>query len=99
MFSGLKGLDFNARYLGLLKERIFSLIIDELRHDHGKRPVTEVPASPMEVEAVWGLHAAIFYLGVRKFIYNLPVNDIKDVVEMELRVFLHGIRAAMPTEA
>ncbi|MBM7323508.1 TetR/AcrR family transcriptional regulator [Agrobacterium sp. S2] len=99
MFSGLKGLDFNARYLGLLKERIFSLIIDELRHDHGKRSVTEVPASPMEVEAVWGLHAAIFYLGVRKFIYNLPVNDIKNVVEMELRVFLYGIRAAMPAEA
>ncbi|MGX5668938.1 TetR/AcrR family transcriptional regulator [Rhizobium daejeonense] len=97
MFSGLKGLDFNARYLGLLKERIFALIIEELRHAHGGPSTAEIAVSPLEVEAIWGLHAAIFYLGVRKFIYNLPVNDIKGVVEMELQVFLHGVKSVLIT--
>lgn len=95
MFSGLKGLDFNARYLELLRQRIFVPIIAELRHEHGRPSVEEQPISSMELEAVWGLHAAIFYLGVRKFIYNLPVNNIKGVVEMELRVFLSGVSAIL----
>ncbi|WP_349496923.1 hypothetical protein [Brucella sp. NM4] len=85
MFSGLKGLDFNARYLDLLKEKIFALIVEELRHSHGKPSTVEIAVSPMEVEAIWGLHAAIFYLGVRKFIYNLPVNDIKGLSKWSCR--------------
>ncbi|EHJ95627.1 TetR/AcrR family transcriptional regulator [Agrobacterium tumefaciens] len=91
MFSGLKGLDFNARYLNLLRQRIFNLIIQELRFEHGRPPIEEKPVTNMEIEAIWGLHAAIFYLGVRKFIYNLPVDDTKGVVEMELKIFLKGV--------
>jgi len=91
MFSGLKGLNFNARYLEMLKERIFALIIEELRHEHGRPSIEKLPITEFEIEAVWGLHAAIFYLGVRKFIYNLPVDDPKKVVEMELKVFLSGV--------
>lgn len=96
MFSGLKGLDFNARYLALLKERIFTVIIEEIRHSHARPLTDKVAISTMEYEAIWGLHAAIFYLGVRKYIYNLPVNDIKSVVEMELQVFLHGVQSILP---
>lgn len=95
MFSGLKGLDFNTRYLELLRQRIFGLIIQELRHEHRRPTVAAHPVSKMEVEAVWGLHAAIFYLGVRKFIYNLPVDDVNGVVEMQLKVFLSGVSAVL----
>lgn len=91
MFSGLKGLNFNARYLDLLRQRIFNLIIQELRYEHDRPSIDERPITNMEIEAIWGLHAAIFYLGVRKFIYNLPVDDTKGVVEMELRIFLKGV--------
>jgi AcrR family transcriptional regulator len=95
MFAGLKGLDFNARYLNLLRQRIFNLIIQELRFEHGRPPIEKNPVTNMEIEAIWGLHAAIFYLGVRKFIYNLPVDDTKGVVEMELKIFLKGVVAVL----
>ena len=91
MFAGLKGLDFNTRYLELLRQRVFSVIIGELRVEYQREPVSNVPITTLEVEAVWGLHAAIFYLGVRKFIYDMPVDNIQTVVEMELDVFLNGV--------
>ncbi|TPK75277.1 TetR/AcrR family transcriptional regulator [Mesorhizobium sp. B2-4-17] len=95
MFSGLKGLDFNTRYLELLRQRIFTLIIQELRHANERPSIETCAISKMEIEAIWGLHAAIFYLGVRKFIYDLPVDDVKRVVEMELKVFLSGVGAIL----
>lgn len=90
MFSGLKGLDFNTRYLELLRKRIFDSLVSELRHEFGAPSTIEVPVTEMEVEAVWSLHAAIFYLGVRKFIYNLPVADLGAIVEMKVRSFVDG---------
>ncbi|WP_028747586.1 TetR/AcrR family transcriptional regulator [Rhizobium mesoamericanum] len=95
MFAGLKGLDFNTRYLELLRQRVFRLIIGELRREFNSPSIDEMPISTMEVEAVWGLHAAIFYLGVRKFIYDMAVNDIDRVVEMELDVFINGVSAVL----
>lgn len=95
MFAGLKGLDFNTRYLELLRQRVFRLIIGELRREFNSPSMDETPISTMEVEAVWGLHAAIFYLGVRKFIYSMAVDDIDRVVEMELDVFISGVSAVL----
>lgn len=95
MFSGLKGLDFNTRYLDLLRQRVFGLIINELRLEHDLKPSNEVPITSLEIEAVWGLHAAIFYLGVRKFIYNMPVENISAIVDLQLRVFLDGIHQVL----
>lgn len=97
MFSGLKGLDFNTRYLDLLRQKVFALIIKELRHEYSRDSTDASPVSQMEIEAVWGLHATIFYLGVRKFIYNMPVDDIDRVVELELKVFLEGISSVLMT--
>lgn len=95
MFSGLKGLDFNTRYLDLLRHRVFGLIIGELRVEHSLKPTGELPITAMEIEAVWGLHAAIFYLGVRKFIYSMPVENIGSIVDLELRIFLEGAPAIL----
>lgn len=90
MFSGLKGLDFNTRYLELLRKRIFDSLVSELRHEFRAPTTAELPVTEMEIEAVWSLHAAIFYLGVRKFIYNLPVADLGAIVEMKVRSFVDG---------
>ncbi|WFT77578.1 MULTISPECIES: TetR/AcrR family transcriptional regulator [unclassified Methylobacterium] len=98
MFAGLKGLDFNTRYLDLLRERIFSVIIGQLREEFGRRPLADKPATPLEIEAIWSLHAGIFYLGVRKFIYSMPVDDIPAIVGMKVKMFLDGAASVIGVE-
>src|SRR3954452_17920212 len=73
MFAGLKGLDFNRRYLAFLRTHIFDKIVGEIRAAH--RLDEQVPVRAEELELIWGLHAAIFYLGVRQYIYNMPAPD------------------------
>ncbi|EWY38355.1 TetR family transcriptional regulator [Skermanella stibiiresistens SB22] len=94
MFAGLKGLDFNARYLAFLRSAAFDLIAREIRREHGM-PV-DGPILDEEAELIWGLHAAIFYLGVRQFIYGMPVPDDRDAdLALRVRAFLRGMPAAV----
>jgi AcrR family transcriptional regulator len=91
MFSGLKGMDLNARYLTLLRDRIYARVIRELRHEHGLPPPEKIAITEMEFEIVWGLHASIFYIGIRKWIYGLAIPDDTGAVVEELAVtFLDG---------
>lgn len=47
-----------------------------------------------------GLHAQIFYLGVRRFIYNMPLDDaIDSIIEAQVMNFLGGIAANLPQAA
>jgi AcrR family transcriptional regulator len=100
MFSGLKGLDLNVRYLKVLRERVFMRVIAEIRA-HYKRPSLEAsPVRESEIELLWGLHASIFYLGVRRWIYGLPVPDDMDgVIATKVVAFLEGAPAAMAATA
>ncbi|WP_315830860.1 helix-turn-helix domain-containing protein [Bradyrhizobium prioriisuperbiae] len=100
MFAGLRQLDLNARYLDFLKQRLFGRVIGELRHDFGRPPLREMPVTSMEIEMVWGLHAKIFYLGVRRFIYNMPLDDdINSIIGAHVLNFLDGIAANLPQGA
>ena len=97
MFAGLRSLGLNARYLKVLRERIFSRVIAEVRFEYDRPSLEEVPVSTIEIEMVWGLHAAIFYLGVRQFIFDMPLGaDVEDIVEAQVATFLNGISAVLP---
>ncbi|QEL26949.1 TetR/AcrR family transcriptional regulator (plasmid) [Bosea sp. F3-2] len=98
MFAGLKGLDFNTRYLDLLKSKIFGVIINQLRTEYGRPTSDKLPITDLEIEAIWSLHASIFYLGVRKFIYQMPVGDLRSIVEMKVKMFVGGISAVLAGE-
>jgi AcrR family transcriptional regulator len=90
LFSGLKGLEINRWYVGMVEERVLTRIIEEYRHEAGL-PRQQKPA-PAELELAWTLHGGIFYYGVRKHIYELPVLEDKDrVIANALDVFLEGI--------
>lgn len=89
MFAGLKGLDFNARYLAFLRTTAFDMVVKEIRHERGLP--ADPPISQSEVELVWGLHAAIFYLGVRRFIYGMPFPpDLDADIALRVKAFLKG---------
>ncbi|HUC61235.1 MAG TPA: TetR/AcrR family transcriptional regulator [Alphaproteobacteria bacterium] len=97
MFSGLRGLDINSRYVRLLRDRVFSRVIAEIRFSYGRPPLVEVPMTEAEMETVWGLHAAIFYLGVRRWIYGLPIPaDLNRTIAEKVAVLLEGALAVFP---
>ena len=75
MFSGLRDVGINERYLAVLEERILNPICSELRAEHNFPDVLQIPISTEEMEMVWSLHGQFFYRAVRKWIYNLPTPD------------------------
>ncbi|HZO94360.1 MAG TPA: TetR/AcrR family transcriptional regulator [Candidatus Baltobacteraceae bacterium] len=98
MFSGLRGMDLNARYLTILRDRIYTRVIREVRREHGLPSIDDVPIGEREFELVWALHASIFYIGIRKWIYGLAIpDDVEAVVAALATAFLDGVPSVMRT--
>ena len=96
MFSGLKGEPINRRYLRIVRERILEVICGELRHDLGLPDAAVLPVSAEEVDLAWSLHAAVFYIGVRKWAYREPVpDDLLGYISRNVRTFLGGVGPVM----
>jgi AcrR family transcriptional regulator len=96
LFAGLKGGRLNVRFLDMVRERIFARVIREIRIDQGLPLPPDFPFTETEYELVWGLHASIFYIGIRKWIYGLPIPDeIEAVVDAKVSAFLDGVPAVM----
>lgn len=89
LYAGLKGLDINRWYVGMVKDKILTPIIRECRH-HAGLAVQSKP-SATELELAWVFHGGIFYYGVRKYIYEAPVLvDKERMISNALDVFLAG---------
>ena len=96
LFSGLKGVEINKWYIGFVEDRVLTIIVEEYRHEAGL-PANKGPL-PQELELAWLLHGGIFYYGVRKYIYGLPVlEDRTQIIANALDVFLAGIAAVFGT--
>jgi AcrR family transcriptional regulator len=97
MFSGLKGEDINTRYLKFLKSRILEPIAIEIRAELGLPSPEELPLKIAEVELAWGINSRIFYLGQRKWIFNMPLEmDIDTIIEYTIITYLSGARTVVP---
>jgi len=91
-YSGLKGVEINRWYISVVETRILKRVVAEYRHEAGL-PAHE-PPTPAEIELAWVLHGGIFYYGVRKFIFELPVQEDKArMISDALDVFLAGLAA------
>ena len=89
LYAGLKGLDINRWYVGMVKDKILTRIIRECRHEVGL--VVQAKPSAAELELAWVFHGGIFYYGVRKYIYESPVLEDKErIISDALDVFLAG---------
>lgn len=89
LFSGLKGVEINKWYVTLVEDRILKRIVTEYRHEAGLKDVGE--PSSAELELAWTLHGGIFYYGLRKHIYEIPVMENKNrIISNALDVFLEG---------
>jgi AcrR family transcriptional regulator len=91
IFAGLTREGINDKYLAKLRERVFLPVIDEIRHSHGLPPSNDAANRETDLELIWSLHASIFYIGVRKWIYDLPItDDIDGLIERLIDSFLYG---------
>jgi AcrR family transcriptional regulator len=98
LFAGLKGLDLNQRYIEFVEARILRRIMEEYRHEVGLPP-RPAPSSA-EMELVWLLHGGIFYYGVRKHLYGLPVlEDKQRAIANALDLFLEGVSGLLAVPA
>ena len=97
MFSGLRGVDINTRYLNFLRNRVLAPIASELRAELGLPGFDEVPLQEEEVELVWGINARVFYLGQRQWIFDSPlVLDVDAIIEQAITSFMYGAKEIVP---
>jgi AcrR family transcriptional regulator len=95
IFAGLTREGINNRYLARLRERIFDVVLAELRRQF-KMPDPTPQQYEDEIEFIWGLHAAIFYVGVRKWIYGLHVpKDLDRLIDQKVEGFLDSAPAML----
>lgn len=89
LFSGLKGVDINRRYMQLVRERILEPILSEIRFEAGFDDLTPTDE---EVEFAWIMHGGIFYYGVRTLIYEASIlNNKVFVIETAIDSFMGQI--------
>lgn len=91
IYSGLKGVDINDRYLAIIRTKVLEPVCREMRHENGLANPEEVPFTDEELELVWGLHGSFFYRAVRRFVYNIENTLFTDeAIENDVRTFLAG---------
>ena len=89
IFSGLNDGYIPDHYLAMLAEKLFPRILRANRRHLGvslrKKP------SERENELIWGLHGGIFYMGIRRYIYNQkPSEDIAQIVTDRITAYIAG---------
>jgi AcrR family transcriptional regulator len=90
LFSGLKGVDINRRYMQLVRQRILEPILTEARAEFG---LPEKAASDCEVDFAWVMHGGIFYYGVIDLIYDSALSTDKErVIADAIEAFMAGLR-------
>jgi AcrR family transcriptional regulator len=96
IFAGLTREGINSKYLSRLRERVFLPVMAEIRSAYDLPASSSTKQREIDLELIWSLHASIFYLGVRKWIYGLPVSDnVEDHIARQVDAFLNGVPEAL----
>ncbi|MBB5724060.1 AcrR family transcriptional regulator [Loktanella ponticola] len=89
--SGLKSYGLTERYLDIIRTKIIRPAALELRQDFCTISDLD-PLSEEELELFWGLHGAVFYIAIRKFVYGAPLEiDVELAVTNTVSTFFNGV--------
>jgi AcrR family transcriptional regulator len=66
---------FAQIYLKKVERDLLGTMLQETRHHLGLPERSDVAFHERELELTWGMHSTFVYIGMRKFIYNLPLPD------------------------
>ena len=72
VFSGLSDHTIPDRFFALLRNRLFPRLIRETRRHCGV--ATRAKPTARELELLMGLHGGIFYIGLRRWVYEQAVH-------------------------
>ncbi|WP_148207414.1 TetR/AcrR family transcriptional regulator [Paramagnetospirillum magneticum] len=90
MFAGLKDGSIASRYMQYVRDHLFEPLCLEMRAELGLE--SEAPVSLEEIEMIAGLHGAVSYVGVRRWVYQAQTpSDLEPVFGELVRTFLKGI--------
>lgn len=96
IYAGLSRAGINQKYLARLRERHFLVIARELRHAYDIPEPPDAAAEEDEVELVWAMHSSVFYVGVRKWVYQQPIpRNLEELIDMRVDAFLLGTPAVL----
>jgi len=96
IFAGLTHEGINNKYLSKLRTKVFLPVLAEVREAFDIPAPRTAAETEAEIEMIWSLHAAIFYIGVRKWVYGLKVpTDMDAMIRQKVDMFLLGAPAAM----
>jgi AcrR family transcriptional regulator len=97
VFSGLRSFDITGRYLEIVRRQIIEPACIDLRHELGLQKPAEQPLSERETEMFWGLHGRIFYLAIRRYVYQTPTpQHLDEIIADAVRGFFIGARQIAP---
>lgn len=97
VFSGLRAFDITGRYLEIVRREVIEPACIELREELGLPGIAERPLTERETEMFWGLHGRIFYLAIRRYVYQTPTpENLDEIVADAVRGFFIGIREIAP---
>lgn len=97
VFSGMKSFDINKRYLDIIRKEVVEPACIELRHELALPSPSEIALSEREIEMFWGLHGRVFYLAIRRYVYDTPTPGRLDGIIVDaVRGFLDGAKAMLP---
>lgn len=88
LFAGLKGVDINIRYMGLVRSRILDPIVAEARAEAGLVDAN----GPAESDFAWLIHGGIFYNGVRRVVYGeADATNVGAMIDNAVEAMLTGL--------
>jgi AcrR family transcriptional regulator len=96
LYAALAGASINRRYIKLVTERIYKLVINELRHEFGFHPIEQCEITEPETELMWSLHGSIYYIGIRKWAYHVKgPSDIAGAIDQLVERFYGNAKTVM----
>jgi len=97
LYASLAEIDMAPTYIAEVVTRMLDLIVVEAAHELGLQPPEDVA---LRQELGWTLHGAVSHLAIRRHIYrNTNPTPVDEVLALQVRVFLAGLRAALPSKA
>ena len=95
LYGDLAWSDSSHRYYGDMRRLIYPAIARAIRASLPAGMRAKGRVTDMELEIVMTLHAIIYHLAVRKWVFSIPLKGkIRDLIRIKVAIFLRGVTAA-----